>query len=87
MSYEVRLRRAAQKGLDSLTQRDYKAIAKAISALEANPRPQGVKKLTDTDLWRIRWGRHGIVYAIDDKSKSITVVRIAKRKEDTYKGL
>ena len=87
MSYEVRLRRAAQKELDSLSAKDYRAVARAIDSLESNPRPHRVKKLAGSGLWRIRLGRYRIVYAIDDKSKSITVVRIAKRKEDTYKGL
>lgn len=87
MSYEVRLRRAAQKELDSLSRQDFEAIARIISALEQNPRPPKVKKLTDSGLWRIRTGQHRIVYAIDDMSQVITIVRMARRREDTYKGL
>ncbi len=87
MSYEVRLRRAAQKELDALSGPDYEAIAKAISTLEQNPRPPRVKKLADSGLWRIRVGQYRVVYAIDDESRVITVVRVARRKENTYKGL
>lgn len=87
MSYEVRLRQAAQKELDSISGRDLTAIASAISALEQNPRPSRVKKLADSGLWRIRVGHYRIVYAIDDMSQVITIVRIARRQEDTYKGL
>ncbi|MBE9477759.1 MAG: type II toxin-antitoxin system RelE/ParE family toxin, partial [Chloroflexi bacterium] len=38
-------------------------------------------------LWRIRVGRYRIVYAIDDESRMIIVVRVAWRSGDTYKRL
>ncbi len=53
MSYQVRLRRAAQKQLDKLAGKDYEIVAEAISALEQEPRPLGVKKLMVSGLWRI----------------------------------
>ncbi len=87
MSYQVRLRRAAQKQLDGLTGRDYQAIARAILALEQDPRPFGVKKLAESGLWRIRLGRYRVVYAIDDKENLVIVVRVARRTEDTYRRL
>ena len=88
MSYQVELRRIAQRELDALlVGREYEAIAKAISALEQNPRPPRVKKLAESGLWRIRVRNCRIVYVIDDEAKLITVVRIAMRKEDTYEKL
>jgi mRNA interferase RelE/StbE len=87
LSYEVRLRRVVQKGLDALPERDYEIVAKAISTLEENPRPPRVKKLADSGLWRIRLGQYRIVYAIDDETKVVTLVRVARRREDTYTGL
>ena len=87
MNYEIRLRRAAQKELDAISGRDYKMLARAVSGLEQNPRPPGVKKLADSGLWRVRIARYRIVYAIDDENKLVTIVRVARRKEGTYKGL
>jgi len=87
VNYEIRLRRAAQKELDASFGRDYKMLARAISNLEQNPRPPGVKKLADSGLWRVRIGHYRIVYAVDDENKLITIVRVARRKEGTYKGL
>lgn len=87
MSYHVELRRAAQKQLDALHGRAYVAVAKAISALEQSPRPPRVKKLAETELWRVRVQKCRIVYAIDDEAELVTVVRIARRSEDTYQGL
>ena len=87
MSYEIRLRRVVQKGFDALPPRDYEILVKVISTLEENPRPARVKKLADSGLWRIRVGKYRIVYAIDDKTKVVTLVRVVRRKEDTYKDL
>ena len=87
MSYEVRLRRTAQKQLDKLTGRDYEILIEAISALEQEPRPLGVRRLAESGLWRIRAARYRIVYAINDKESLVVVVRVVKRREDTYRGL
>jgi len=87
VSYQVRLRRAAQKQLAQLTGRDYEVIADAISALELEPRPSGVKKLAESGLWRIRIGQYRVVYNINDEEHLVIVVRIARRARDTYKKL
>jgi mRNA interferase RelE/StbE len=87
VNYEIRLRWPAQKELDAFSGRDYKMLASAISGLEQNPRPPKVKKLADSGLWRVRLRRYRIVYAIDDENKLVTIVRVARRKEGTYKGL
>ena len=86
MSYEVRLRPAAQKESDDLPEPEYERVRKGISALEENPRPPRAKKLAESGLWRIRIGQNRIVYAIDDKAQLVMIVRVARRKEDTYKG-
>jgi len=87
VSYKVELRRAACKELDALLGQDYEVVAKAISALEQEPRPPGVKKLAESGLWRIRVRRYRIVYAINDEAQLVTLVRVARRREDTYKTL
>ena len=87
MSYQVRLRRAAQKQLDKLSEHEYEIVAQSISALEQEPRPPRVKKLAASGLWRIKIGQYRIVYSIDDEECLIIVVRVARRTEDTYKRL
>jgi len=86
VGYEVRLRRSAQKELDALPEQDYEKVAKVIGTLEENPRPPRVKKLADSALWRIRVGQYRVVYAVDDEAQSVTIVRVARHKEDTYEG-
>lgn len=87
MSYQVCLRSSAQKDLDAVIGREYAAIARAISALEKNPRPLKVKKLAESGLWRVRVKQYRIIFAIDDKAMQVIIVRVARRSEDTYKGL
>ena len=87
MSYKIELRHVAQKQLDQLPEREYKAIAEIISSLAQKPRPLRVKKLADSGLWRIRVKKYRVVYAIDDEAQMVTIVRIARRREDTYKSL
>jgi len=87
VSYRVKIRSAAQKDLNALVGQEYEAVAKAISALEKNPRPPRVKKLAESGLWRVRIKKCRVVYAINDTTKEIIVVRVARRSEDTYKRL
>jgi len=87
VSYAVKLRSTAQKDLDALTGQEYESVARAISNLEKNPRPTKVKKLAESGLWRIRVKKCRLVYAINDTTKVIIVVRVARRREDTYKRL
>jgi mRNA interferase RelE/StbE len=87
MPYEVRLRRPVQRQLDRLPMDDYVSIAERITSLEAEPRPRGAKKLAESGLWRIRQGPYRIVYAIDDEERLVVLVRVARRREGTYRGL
>ncbi len=87
MSYQVRLRWVVQKQLDKLAEQDYEIVARAISALEQEPRPRGVKKLAESGLWRIRVGQYRVVYNINDEERLVIVVRVARRAEDTYRRL
>jgi len=87
MSCEIIVRHAARKQLDASSDRNYQQAARAISSLVQNPRPLRVKKLADSGLWRVRVGHSRVVYAIDDGASTVTIVRLARRREDTYRGL
>lgn len=87
MSFEVRIRAAARKELDALSDKNYQRVNKTLLGLEQNPRPAKVKKLAGSGLWRVRTGYYRVVYAIDDAARVVIIVRIARRSEDTYKGL
>jgi mRNA interferase RelE/StbE len=85
--YKIQIVRAAQKQMLSFPREAQIEIARAIDSLANTPRPIGCKKLKGIELWRFRTGRYRVVYQINDKTKLITIVKAAKRKEDTYRGL
>jgi mRNA interferase RelE/StbE len=83
--YSVELRPSAEKSLDKLDGRSRARILRKIIALAVDPRPPGVKALTDEQgLWRIRIGDYRVVYEINDAELLVLVVRIAHR-SDVYR--
>jgi mRNA interferase RelE/StbE len=87
LAYKVEIHSAAQKQILSLPKEAQVRVALSIDHLVNTPRPPRVKKLVDSDLWRIRVGQYRIVYAIDDKAQRVTIVRVARRAEDTYRSM
>ena len=85
MNYSVELLPAALKQLEKLPAAAQRRILAALAALEEDPRPPGVVKLSGEDnLWRIRVGDYRIVYEIHDDRLLVLVVRIGHRK-DVYR--
>ncbi len=87
MAYRVDILPAAQKQMLSLPKEAQITGAGSIDGLATNSRPLRVKKLADTGLWRVRVGQYRIVYVIDDGAQLVTIVRVARRREDTYRRL
>ena len=85
MTFRIVIYKDAQKQLLSLPSPARHNIIEAIDSLTLAARPDGCKKLHGVELWRLRIGRYRIVYDIDDEARLITIVKIAKRREDTYK--
>jgi mRNA interferase RelE/StbE len=81
MSYLVKLRRSAEKELDSLPGKLHNRIVSALSALKENPLPIVVKKLQGREGYRIRIGGYRVFYVIDKSKKVVDVFSIADRKE------
>ena len=87
MTYKVKIHPVAQKQMLSLPREAQVKLSLSIDHLGNTPRAPRVKKLAESELWRIRVGQYRIVYAIDDEVQLITIVKVARRKEDTCKGL
>jgi len=84
--YKIELRRLAQRSLDKLPQRDFKAVLETVKALAESPRPKGVEKIKSAGLWRVRQGDYRVVYSIDDNRRIVIIVRIGHRRE-IYRSL
>jgi mRNA interferase RelE/StbE len=84
MRYKLLILRRAQKELSGLPVSIYEKTKSAVYKLAEEPKSRGCKKLSGREGWRIRVGDYRIIYEIDEKLRSITVLHIGHRK-DVYK--
>ena len=84
-SYNVELTRTAEKQLRRIAKRDRNRMVEAIRGLADTPRPNGARKLQGyDDVYRIRVGRHRVVYEVFDDRVIVIVLKVGHRK-DIYK--
>jgi len=85
--YRLLIKPSAAKEIEALGQkRDRQRIVNRIDALASEPRPAGCEKLAGAEeRYRVRQGQFRIVYAIDDPSRTIEVVKVGHRRE-VYRG-
>jgi mRNA interferase RelE/StbE len=80
--YELRFRPAALRQLRKLDTQIARRIKRATEALRVEPRPPGVKALTDQHGWlRIRVGDYRIVYEVRDSELVVLVIQIGHRSQ------
>ena len=85
--YKLRIKKSAVKELEAIPRKsDRRRIVSRIEALAENPRPNGCKKLSGSERYRIRQGSYRVVYAIEDDQLVVYVVKIADRKS-VYRAL
>ena len=83
-SYELLIKRSAAKELEALPTPYRRRIAAKISHLSTEPRPVGAEKLSGEDKYRVRQGDYRVLYEVDDRAKTVTIVRIGHR-GDVYR--
>ena len=83
MSYTIVIPKPVQKQIDRLPNLVYSRIVEKFKQLEADPRPQGVVKLKNSDRYRIRIGNYRVIYEIDDDKLVVILVR-CKHRKDAY---
>lgn len=84
MKYSVEVLRSAQKVLQKLPADQQDRVLTALEGLAEVPRPDGCRKLSGRDAWRVRVGDYRIIYEVADDSHQVTIVVIAHRK-DAYR--
>jgi len=70
----------AEKELDKLPNPVAKNISEKILLLSENPFPANSKKLSGQDNYRLRVGSFRVIYSLNPRAKTITVLRVADRK-------
>jgi len=78
--YKIEFKQSAYKELKSIPTKDLKRILAKIELLSENPRPEGCKKLSALERYRIRQGDYRILYSIEDDVLIIYIVKIGHRK-------
>jgi mRNA interferase RelE/StbE len=80
--YAIDIKPSARRELENLSDSLIARLLPKIEGLAANPRPSGCRKLRGyKDLWRIRVGDYRVVYIIDDDRKTVSVTRVAHRRD------
>ncbi|MGH2454415.1 MAG: type II toxin-antitoxin system RelE family toxin [bacterium] len=80
-SYRLFIKPSAVKELESIPRENRQRVAGRIHRLSADPRPTGAEKLSALERYRIRQGDYRVVYAIDDRGKTVTVFKVGHRRE------
>jgi len=87
--FQVTLGNKPRKFYNELDEKTQKRINVAFEVLETNPWPAKEFDLTKIDglddCFRIRIGKHRICYHVNTEANEISVYRIERRSETTYK--
>ena len=81
MTYAIQIKKNAQRSLARIPRNYQENIIAAIRNLSNDPFPQGCKKLSGREVWRIRIGSYRILYEMDGNELLIIVVNIDHRRE------
>jgi mRNA interferase RelE/StbE len=83
-SYRIVFKKSVAKDLRPIPKKDVQRILKRIDGLADDPRPAGAEKLSGDEKYRIRQGNYRILYAIEDDIITVTIVKVAHRR-DVYR--
>ena len=78
-AYKVFFRKSVEKDFSIIPKKDLRKILQRIDMLADDPRPSGCEKLTGQERYRIRQGKHRIVYSIQDNKLTIWIVKVGHR--------
>ena len=81
--YRLLIGPRAQRDLDKLRGATWERVREALLTLAHTPRPKGCVKL-GMGAWRIRVGDIRVIYDIDDKARTVEVLRV-KHRRDIYR--
>jgi mRNA interferase RelE/StbE len=85
--YRVQTARSrVKKQLKRIPDVELTRIAATIQTLSADPRPPGAVQL-HKDIYRIRVGNYRIIYKVFEEQRVVLIGRVARRNEDTYRGI
>lgn len=81
MLHRVELKQQAEEELDALPALLRHRIIDKLLALEENPRPKRLRKLTNRDVFRLRIASHRILFEVHSATLRVMVFAIEPRRE------
>lgn len=82
-SYDVLVDNRVRKAIRQFPPKHLRQIKEALERLSLSPRPQDNKKLSKG--YRITVGEYRVLYTVDDEAKVITVYKIVKRNDYSFR--
>ena len=82
-SYQVRVDSRVQKSVSQFPLKHRSQIKASLERLRATPRPQDSRKLSRG--YRVTVGEYRILYTVDDEARLVTVYKIVKRNDYSYR--
>lgn len=79
MAYEVHFSNQAEKFLKTAEQKLAKRILRKLAQLSINPVVHDSKSMNQQNTFRVRVGKHRIIYSIISKDQALLVHKIDKR--------
>jgi mRNA interferase RelE/StbE len=80
--YEILIEKAAERDLKKLSATDFERIIPHLKSLAEEARPDGSRKISGSEHdWRIRVGTYRLIYEIDEKEKTVKILRVRHRRE------
>jgi mRNA interferase RelE/StbE len=80
-SYSLVIKKSAERELRTIPKPDLRRVTERMRGLAQDPRPTGSEKLSGQDRYRVRQGDYRIIYAVDDETRTVQVVKIGHRRE------
>ncbi len=84
-SYRIVIKKSATKEIERIEKKNRIRIIEKIRSLANDPRPEGCKKLSGQEKYRIRQGNYRILYQVIGDALIITVVKVGHRR-DVYRS-
>ncbi len=78
--YELLIKPSAVKEIERISGRqNRRRVVGRIQDLANDPRPKGCRKLVGRERYRVRQGAYRIVYAVDDRERTVLIVKVGRR--------
>jgi mRNA interferase RelE/StbE len=80
--YRLVIKPSALKEIEKVSEKAIRQrLVRGIGRLADEPRPQGCRKLSGHERYRLRFGNYRVVYAVVDVERTVRVVKVGHRKE------